>query len=86
MLKTKLKKETLETEIELLENHIKLKRQELRHSCTSLNDEYNEAGNTSAHRLTCSVDPSLNFKAKMNPPKTNCSIDQRNPFTYEEVS
>ncbi len=85
-MKTKLKKETLETEIELLENHIKLKRQELRHSCTSLTDEYSETGSTSAHRLTCSVDPSQQHKAKMTTPKSSCNMEQRNPFTYEEVN
>ncbi len=38
LLKTQVKKETLETEIELLENKLKLKRKELRNSTNSLNN------------------------------------------------
>lgn len=37
MFKTQLKKEALETEIELLENQIRLKRKEI---CTNGNEEY----------------------------------------------
>ena len=47
LLKTQVKKETLETEIELLENKLKLKRKELRNSTNSLN-------NTNSNGLCCS--------------------------------
>ena len=80
LLKTKLKKETLETEIELLENHIKLKRQELRHSCTSLADEGDMAA---ANRLSCSVD-TQQYKQCHKSPKP-CAMDPKNPFTYDDV-
>lgn len=81
-MKTKLKKETLETEIELLENHIKLKRQELRHSCTSLTDDYDA---NASNRLSCSVDNQ--FKNKNQSSSKNCynMENQKTPFTYEEV-
>lgn len=57
-MKAKLKKEALETEIDLLENHIKLKKQELRHSCTSLNEDHdiNQTSNPNHQRLSLSVD------------------------------
>lgn len=82
LLKTKLKKETLETEIELLENHIKLKRQELRHSCTSLNDEHDIGSN----RLSCSVD-TQQFKSMSCHKAKPCIgvMDPKNPFTYDDV-
>ena len=79
MLKTKLKKETLETEIELLENHIKLKKQELRHSCTSLNDEYDLS---TSNRLSLSVE---NQRPPKMCSKQNYAETGKNPFTYEEV-
>ena len=57
-MKAKVKKESLETEIDLLENQIKLKKQELRHSCTSLNDDYEivPPHNPAHQRLSLSVD------------------------------
>lgn len=80
MLKTKLKKESLETEIELLENHIKLKRQELRNSDTSLNEIDIEVP---SNRLNCSFDTNkLGFGYK------NCPLSTepvKSPFSYEEV-
>ncbi len=80
LLKTKLKKETLETEIELLENHIKLKKQELRHSCTSLNEDYDLC---SSNRLSLSVDT---HKTPKSHKQDKQNMDHsKNPFTYEEV-
>ena len=92
MLKTKIKKEALETEIELLENQIKQKKGELRHSFTSLNDcDYeamaNAATAVSSNRLNHSVD---NSKQLSNYQNKVCYIKpisetQKHPFTYEDV-
>ena len=83
MLRTKIKKESLETEIELLENQIKQKKGELRHSFTSLN-ECDYDFNPSTSRLNQSIDTSKQlFSSKMY---SNKPESMRHPFSYDDVS
>ena len=84
-MKTKIKKEQLETEIELLENQIKHKRGELRHSFTSLNEcdydtnRLNQTIETSKHTMNGYLNKSYGFKA-------NNDSMTKHPFTYDDVS
>jgi hypothetical protein len=101
LFKTQIKKETLETEIELLENQIKLKRREL--SCgravgSKSHDDYdaNTASHHSQHNFTSA---SSNFvdqnhasgKQAMNGFKSCSFVTElppqpvKAPFSYDEV-
>ena len=83
-MKTQIKKEALLTEIELLENQIKLKRHDLKTS-QNLNDEYDLA--TCSNRLNCSMDANNNNNSKLNCLQ-NCTLNndqQKSPFSYDEV-
>ena len=99
MLKTQLKKESLITEIDLLENQIRQKRIELRNSTTTLNEDFDSA--LSTNRLNFSVDapPTVNSNNNNhlnNQTNTcnyqNCSLNNngdqtiKNPYSYEEVN
>lgn len=75
-MKTKIKKEQLETEIELLENQIKQRRGELRHSFTSLNECDYET--SACNRLNQSV-------VETSKQKYSYKSDKQHPFSYDDV-
>ena len=81
MLKTQLKKESLLTEIELLENQIRQKRIELRNSTATLNEDFDSA--LSTNRLNFSVDaPPTNVTVNNNSHTNN----QANTCNYQNCS
>ncbi len=86
MLKTQLKKESLLTEIELLENQIRQKRIELRNSTATLGEDIDSA--LSTNRLNFSVDAQTNATVNTNNNNNNLSHtnNQANNCNYQNCS
>ena len=87
MLKTQLKKESLLTEIELLENQIRQKRIELRNSTATLNEDIDSA--LSTNRLNFSVDAQTNATVNTNNNNNNNlshTNNQANNCNYQNCS
>ena len=89
MLKTQLKKEQLETEIEILENKAKLKRQELRSSIAhNHNTNINHTNATNSHEYDmipnrlASADAIKSAAAMYKPPINNQS---KSHLKYDDV-
>jgi hypothetical protein len=99
LLKTQLKKESLITEIELLENQIRQKRIELRNSTTTLNEDFDSALSTNRLNFSVEAPPTVNSNNNNNLNTQtntcnyqNCSLNNngdqtiKNPYSYEEVN
>ncbi len=87
LLKTQLKKEQLETEIEILENKAKLKRHELKHSAvtnsnTNTNMNHHLDYDVVPNRLS-GVEANLNLKSTTNKSLLN---HVKSGYNYDEVS